>query len=40
MPQAQAKPGSLPLSPSDHALSFIDYPSQMAFATKSDIGSR
>ena len=35
MPQAQAKPGKLLLSPSDHTLILIDYQSQMAFATKS-----
>ncbi|SIT41116.1 Isochorismatase hydrolase [Paraburkholderia piptadeniae] len=35
MPQAQAKPGKLLLSPSDHTLIMIDHQSQMAFATKS-----
>jgi nicotinamidase-related amidase len=35
MPQAQAKPGKLLLSPSDHTLILIDHQSQMAFATKS-----
>jgi nicotinamidase-related amidase len=35
MPQAQAKPGKLLLSPADHTLILIDHQSQMAFATKS-----
>ena len=35
MPHAQAKPGKLLLSPSDHTLILIDHQSQMAFATKS-----
>lgn len=35
MPQAQATPGKLLLSPSDHTLILIDHQSQMAFATKS-----
>jgi len=35
MPQAQAEPGKLLLSPSDHTLIMIDHQSQMAFATKS-----
>ena len=35
MPQAQAKPGKLLLSPSDHTLILIDHQSQMTFATKS-----
>jgi nicotinamidase-related amidase len=34
MPQAQAKPGKLLLSPSDHTLILVDHQSQMAFATK------
>jgi nicotinamidase-related amidase len=35
MPQAQAKPGKLLISPADHTLILIDHQSQMAFATKS-----
>jgi nicotinamidase-related amidase len=35
MPTAQATPGKLLLSPSDHTLILIDFQSQMAFATKS-----
>jgi nicotinamidase-related amidase len=35
MPQAQANPGKLLLSPADHTLILIDHQSQMAFATKS-----
>ena len=35
MPSAKATPGSLLLTPKDHALVMIDFQSQMAFATKS-----
>jgi nicotinamidase-related amidase len=35
MPKAQARPGKLLLSPSDHTLILIDHQPQMAFATRS-----
>jgi nicotinamidase-related amidase len=35
MPKAQATPGKLLLTPTDHTLIMIDHQSQMAFATKS-----
>jgi nicotinamidase-related amidase len=35
MPEAQARPGKLLLSPSDHTLILIDHQPQMAFATRS-----
>jgi nicotinamidase-related amidase len=35
MPKAQARPGKLLLSPSDHTLILVDHQPQMAFATRS-----